>query len=410
MKKNYTLGLICAATFALSACGGSGGGDSAADTIADTVADTELPTPDGLPDGSENDTPDNIDTDSASSDSDNLPLSLPGDRICASHVATGTSIGNSTFTYNADSGQCYGTNVPDVRDIERRLITTQVIETTSDGSIGNLSVEAEGRLTINPLPEDTFARRGVDHRFIAGITNNGSQTVCLTGFISELVFADILNEQGDILSTIRLEFMGDQYQVPTPDTSDTSDIFENCIPAGETRTVAGGTTDTDADLDPEVIASYDRIEMNINTEILGADAERAENLTPLELSWTAFGIDSTSSVSSGFFPYTVILSLLNPSQQTMQGTQVSLTYIDSEGFFVFDASARVGDFLDGDPDVFTSDSDLTPEEITLDAAGGTLSFRDDSRIINVDDFGNRGPADQVLVHFRRCFDDGCSDL
>jgi|GEM_PF-2743752 len=397
MKMKHSAGLLCLATLVLAACGssdGSSGGGAAAtvDTGGDPAVETPdediTPVTDTPPDDGDLSDIDSITEDWPPTD---LPPASAVDPICSSHTPTTQStIGNSLFAFDADPGQCFG-----VREAfwnGKRLIPTLVAEEPS----GSLGTVGEGRLKIDPYGPGS----GTGFTFAIDVSNTGSQTACVSFTLGSLLIPSVrfFDSEGEEIASITLEVLGDQYQAATTET--TPSAINGCIPAGETRIAWGSSW---LDIDSPVISRYERAELSMPSSfILNADAERAADLSPLELSWTAFGRGERDQQSGGTLPYKTTVSILNPSMQSVGFlfNGVLVVYLDEDGFVTGLDSLYVPEAL----------GDVAPEDLIIAPAGGVASFESLFSFI-VDEEGRpggyRGPATRALVYMERCFGEAC---
>ena len=398
MNIKYVSVLVCVTTVLLTACGG-GGSSSEGPTLDDANGSSAPDTTDTTDTaGSTNpiDLTDLIDT------ANTEPLATAQDGICASNTpSTQSTIGNSVLAFDADPGQCFGAK-EEMGNGKRFIQTTLTGDAlTATGDL--LSVVGEGRLTINP--NESVIGDSVSYTFAVDVTNSGSQVACINnGFLRD-PFARILDAEGEELGGVRLEILGDQYQIPTDESPF---IATGCIPAGETRLMMGTWTDVDSDPSAEIIASYDRVELPVEIFRLGANAERGADLSPGELSWTAFALTDEDDFFAGTYPYSVVASVQNASTQnvSVSNSFAYIYYVGNDGFLTGKESLWVSEFLGIDLD------DVTPEDLTISPSGGMLSFASrDNSISNVErrSDGYRGPATRALLHVRRCFDEGCTE-
>ncbi len=379
MKVQVKAFTACVITLALVSCGG--GGDSSPSLSTDTADDIGTVV-------------DDDETPAISDESDSELQASASDPICTSHTPTNMSTeGNNVFVFEADIGQCFG--YKEALGAGKRLIPIELVEESLNGFDAVLSIEPEGRLTVDP--KEGSLGDSISYSFNIDVTNTGAQTVCIPVLNTT---ARILNAEEDLLGYFSVFIAGDNFQ--TVDSSGVA-TFNTCIPPGESRIAYAKGPGYDSEIDAVTIASYDRIEWFVQVLTLDEAAVAAPDLTPVELNWTSYA--QAEGRFSNHYTATVSVQNLSSSDVESTGSVGNLVYLDSDNYVVDVDKVFIGEFLGKD------DEDLTVEDRTIDPLGGTLGFSSRDRfLLDVEPRadGFRGSANRAFLHFSRCFDTGCN--
>ena len=323
--------------------------------------------------------------------------------LCASNTPTSTSvIGNNLFVFEAATGQCFG-RAEEAANLDKRLVPVTATQAVDDG-IGEplLTVPAQGRVVIGRVVSASDPDSAItSDTFIIDLSNTHSSSVCVSGEV------DIVDASGQVFDGFgTLKMAGDQYERPavvgeflvTPPRN-----FNNCIPPGDTRSMFGDYFSTTDIVEGGVLPNYDSLELRLDVEVLDATAVRGEPLAPGELQWTA--LPPVVGSLLGEFPYRTSVTVQNLTSQssTIFGRTGDLLFLDNDGFLLHIEAATIDEFLGVDAD------ELTDEDATLSASGGTVGFAtpETTTVLSEIDTEFNGPANRALLHISRCVGSDC---